>query len=741
MVAGTLALMLIACACGAASGEGSVWLAKGGRAVCSIILPPQPSDAERAAAEELRTYLRKISGAEIPIGGDAPAHIFLGRAGVFAGLPFDIPKLEFEHFLMRTRGGDLYLLGAEDAAVQDAVYTLLRDLGCRWFMPGEIGEVVPRCADIVVGSRDRIEGPDFSMRDIWFWSASAGLAEWCRRNRAGGACASMGHNLVSGPLPPEKYFKEHPEYYALVRGVRTPSQPCTSNPQVIDIVAQDVIRYFDDNPGAISYSLSPEDNADFCECPNCTALDSGRRDPGFDNLPVVTDRLVRFYNAIAERLQQKHPGKCVAFYAYFNHTLPPTTVRLHPNILVAVTAQQFCTLHSVADCHCSSRRKMAAIIEEYARQTKFVYIREYDPMPSAAELPAPLFGAHLRDMPWYQRHGVRGFSWESHPSWATLTPNHYILAQMMWDADQDPRALLADFYDKFFGPAGAPMARYYETLERSFSQSHVHPGWGNRDFPSVFTGDVMTDCRAALREAQAAARTAPYRQRVQMVALGFTYLDSWLALKRAIAQGDHEAAVAARARTMRALETLSGLNGDFILLSDAQYHITRADNELAWILPRSVKFRRDNDVIELPVAWRFRKEESEQGAAAWAGAGGDDSAWRTIRTDAQWWEQLNEPLENCRAWARTRFIVPEALRGRRLVLRIGALDEEGWIYVNGKLVHHREAAGENWDEPFEVDISDAVSFGQENLLAVRAQAETTLGGLWRGAVVYSPRPG
>jgi hypothetical protein len=68
-----LALMLIALACSAASAESGVRLATGGRAVCSIVLPPQPSHVERAAAEELRTYVQKMSGAEIPIGGDAPA--------------------------------------------------------------------------------------------------------------------------------------------------------------------------------------------------------------------------------------------------------------------------------------------------------------------------------------------------------------------------------------------------------------------------------------------------------------------------------------------------------------------------------------------------------------------------------------------------------------------------------------------------------------------------------------------
>ncbi|UCH33761.1 MAG: DUF4838 domain-containing protein [Armatimonadota bacterium] len=743
-------MMIVATMAGGAGSAGTgVQLVKDGRAVCSVMLPREPTAGERAAADELRAYLSRMSGAEVPLGSTMPTRIVLGRAASFEKMPFAVPQLQSEYFLMRTHAGDLYLIGADEAAVSHAVYTLLRDLGCRWFMPGDIGKVVPQRSDITVGPCDRIEGPDFNLRSMWYaWSSSdpentpaarARFAEWCRRNRTGGAKVGMGHNLVHGPLPPDTYLRDHPEYYALVDGVRKPTQPCTSNPAVIDIVAREVIRYFDDNPDAVSYSLSPEDNAEFCQCANCTALDSGLTDPGFSDYPVVTDRLVRFYNAVAERVQEKHPGKCVAFYAYFNHTLPPTTVKLHPNVLVSVTAQQFCTVHSVTDRHCASRRKMAGIIEEYARQTDYVYVREYDPMPGSAELPTPLFGAHLRDMPWYKRVGVRGFSWESHKSWATLMPNHYVLAEMMWDADQDPDALLADFYDAFFGPAAAPMRRYYEALEMAFARSEAHPGWGTREFPAIFTDEILSHCRAALREARPRARNSPYRERVRMVAFGLAYLESWLNLKRAVAGADYEAAVAARDRTLRLLDTLSGVNGDFVSGSEARGAITRDDNELGWILPYSRQFRRNNDVIaELPKLWRFRREADELESSAWAGADYNDSAWGMISTDSQWWEQVSAPLENCRAWVRVSFAVPDAFRNRRIILRLGALDEEGWLYVNGALVHRRMAEGENWAEPFEVDITHQVRLGERNVLAVRAQAETTLGGVWRGAVIYSP---
>lgn len=91
-------------------------------------------------------------------------------------------------------------------------------------------------------------------------------------------------------------------------------------------------------------------------------------------------------------------------------------------------------------------------------------------------------------------------------------------------------------------------------------------------------------------------------------------------------------------------------------------------------------------------------------------------------------------------WVRTRVFVPERYRGRRVVLYVGALDERGSIYVNGRLAFRRtEDTYDAWRQPFECDITPFVRFGEENTIAVRAYAERTLGGLWRGAMLYSPR--
>lgn len=98
---------------------------------------------------------------------------------------------------------------------------------------------------------------------------------WRLRNRLGSfARIAHGHNLTN-TVPPATYFDSHPEYYALVNGKRQTTQLCTSNPDVVRLSIEHINAYFDANPQATSYSLCPDDNKDFCECANCTALDTG----------------------------------------------------------------------------------------------------------------------------------------------------------------------------------------------------------------------------------------------------------------------------------------------------------------------------------------------------------------------------------------------------------------------------------------------------------------------------------
>jgi len=729
----------------------SMELVREGKACGRLLVGASAQGA--AAVTDLQRVLEKMSGTRLPqeAGSGQGVVLAIGQAQDFPGLKLDRPLAKYE-VAIQAAGGTCWLLGGSEQAVSDAVYTLLDRLGCRWYLPGEIGEVIPRLPTVEVGSLEVRETPAFAMRSPWYAWGVDGLhtspaggqrwADWLRRNRCGGEVIRHGHNLLT-PIPRERYFATHPEYYALVAGKRKPTQPCTSNPDLVPIFVDTICRFLDENPGNNSYSLCPEDNDQFCECDRCRALDSPRRDPGFQNKVVMTDRLVKFFNQVAAGVRQRHPEAIVSFYGYLNHTLPPTTVKLGPGVAVVLTAQQFCSIHGMSDA-CRSRRHMKEILEGYGKQTPYLYVYEYDPAPGSAGLPYPLYLAHARDLRIYRELGVKGFSIESHKAWASTFPNHYFWARGMWNPEMDEQAALSELCRDLYGPGAAAMERYYRLLAEVFARSPVHPNWGLSKYHQVWSPQQTRALSRLLVEAERATREAgpAVRERILYARLEQNLLNAYLDFQRLRQEGQLARALQAGERVVRILSTQRDLNEDLCLYVECIRELERQVLTTKHEWPQSADFAAHNDLVcRLPVTWAFRPDPDDEGAAqGWAAPDLELPGWGRIRTDSQWHQQVEGDLNGV-AWARTSFRVPEQYRGRQVRLYVGALDEAGTLYLNGEEILRRPPglADNSWMEPFEIDISGRLRFDAPNVLAVRAEAEQGLGGLWRGALVYSPR--
>jgi len=745
------AIALLAC-----SAAWSLDLVRDGKPAAVIVTGTgAASEPASLAVADLQRVLERMSGAQLDLSPSPPPSPG-GRGCIAVGLDTDFPgvldkPLGKHEVAIVTRGNALYILGGGPASTSDAVYTFLERLGCRWYMPGEIGEVVPSRATVTWGEPDLRQTPAFLMRQPWYaWgvdgvhTSQAGgrrWDDWLRRNRCGGERVWHGHNLLA-PIPPDKYFKDHPEYYALVRGERRPTQPCTSNPDLVPIFVEAICRNLEEY-GHNSYSLCPEDNDQFCECANCRALDSGVRDPGFGGKIVVTDRLVKFFNQVAAGVRQKHPEAIVTFYGYLNHTLPPTTVKLGPGVAMVFTAQQFCTVHGVSDPQCASRQKMKRILAEYGRQTPHLYIYEYDPAPGSAGLPQPLYLTHARDLRVYRDLGVRGFSIESHKAWASTFPNHWFWAKGMWNPDFDEREALAGMCRDMYGPAATPMLRYYTLLAGAVEDSGSHPNWGLNRYAQVWKPETVKGLGQALQEAERAAREADsqVRERVLYARLEYSYLTAYLDFAHFQQAGEVSRAIRAGERMVSLLNRQRDLNEDLCLYVECISNMERQVLALKHEWANSAEFGRTNDVLcRLPVTWAFREDPKDRGLAeGWQAEDLSLAGWGKIRTDSQWCRQKGHEELNGTAWARTTFRLPARIIGQRVMLHVGALDEKGTIWINGQQVAERgDGLPDNaWMAPFEVDVSQAVRPGG-NTLAVRAVAERGLGGIWRRALLYIP---
>jgi hypothetical protein len=130
-------------------------------------------DEEKLAAEELAAFVKKISGADLPIqrlkkGDELPKGnlILLGaELAKGEGLGKELAALSPDGFLIKTKGDRLNLSGQRARGTLYAVYELLETLGCRWVMPGDFGEVIPDSKNLAV-SADKTENPSHRARPV-----------------------------------------------------------------------------------------------------------------------------------------------------------------------------------------------------------------------------------------------------------------------------------------------------------------------------------------------------------------------------------------------------------------------------------------------------------------------------------------------------------------------------------------------------------------------------------------------
>ncbi len=709
----------------------------------------------RAPAEELGRYLERIVGTTFPEQATGPQLIVRVEPALGEAVRVGTPE-----------GPSLVIAGGSEQQTWYAVYAFLYRLGCRWFMPGEIGECVPSEPSLSVEPAAGPYTPSFPYRVLWYaWGDPDGdpqsiprFQEWSRRNCLGASQGlAHGHNLLS-PIPAKEYFENHPEYYALYQGERRATQPCTTNPEVIRLTIERLLDYFRSGPQAKSYSLCIEDNGDFCECPNCTALDPQYPGLAPGEKPPLTDRMLVFYNQVAEAIAKEFPDRTIGIYAYGPMTRPPVREQVHPNLAVFFCAT-FDPAHSIAQPISESRRQMKEWLSQWAALTDRIYLYEYDPIPYVYAIQCPLFEANAKAMQVYRELGIKGISFESYKAWASTFPNYYFNAQMMWNCEQDPDALLHDLCRRFFGNAAEPMYRYYRSLASSWAQNPTSPGWGDDNLWKMFQPALVETLRQCVKESEGADLRPMERKRVQMVRYAFDFLDNYLAAMPMsleaqaetavpglpVAVGfDHDRALAAGQRCMALFDEELATDADFVLAAPARKRFNRRLLAIKQLWPFSSQFRAANEWVALPIDWRIKLDPARAGVGEqWFAPEYDDSGWETAPTVSQWYKQggVRGTWRNLYAWGRARFVVPQEWAGRPVRIFVGATDEDGWFYLNGTLVYHHPERPEadSWAAPCEFDVTQYIRPGLENCLAVLCGSAGSLGGVWRPVFAYTPR--
>jgi hypothetical protein len=445
--------------------QSTLLLAENKKALLPIIISAKAGKNTRAVADELAAILAKITDANFEVkAGDGSVGIVLGTLEEFPH-----PELEDaleiyngfdgrEAFAIRTGNDRVLLLGATELGASHAAFRFLEEIGYRHFFPHASWEVVPKIEKLSF-HKNITDRPSILARDIWFEAGPGGSQQfrdyekWKRHNlHAQSFVINAGHNMDSVRYLHKAEFDAHPEYLALVKDkngnlVRKGPQLELSNPAVRQMIVDYAVGYFKKYPNADMVSIDPADNTSHSISEESLAMGS------------VSDRVFGMANEVAVALRKAYPGqnKMVGLYSYNAHWDPPS-FKLEPNVhvLMAGLGQGELTPEE-RDQVWPQRTQNLGLYDYYS-----VWLWTYDKLPGS-------FVNNIHEMQQRMQKrvamGTISVSAESTSSWGPNGRGYYIANKLLWNPDIKVDDWTQDFYDKAFGPAAAPVKRFYERLE------------------------------------------------------------------------------------------------------------------------------------------------------------------------------------------------------------------------------------------------------------------------------------
>jgi len=508
--------------------------------ISAIIIPENASGVAEFASKELQSYIEKVTNKRIPIiseskhTGTEPA-IYIGANSILEKYGLNKNKLKKlipeEGFIIKSIPEGLIIVGHDsvlwkaelfEKKLHDAaeiidveriagpyygtlygVYSFLEDFaGVGWFFPGPLGEVVPENRNIEIPAIDRIERPDFSMRNVSDLSLtsireiklpeySGNFYEEVRRNYPLHMRFQFNmkyffcHSMVFWG---ELFGKEHPEYFALVKGKRSndwDNSPgtekgipggvhrsfCWANPAMIKRQIDETRLFFSSEKEwfgrfpwrrtpRIAYPVIMNDGIqDFCECEYCRKYFS----PETPYRASLSDLYAYHLNEIAKNIKKEFPEKYVAGIAYGATVLPPEKIKVENNVVygLASTAQFLFALYNTG-----TKKWNEEWINSWTQKAKIAGLWLYIERLRSNYNHLPMVLAHAMADEIKSRKGkIDGYFLQLGKTDMFSALEIYLYSRLLWNAKRSTETEIDRFMVSLFGPAAKPVKNVYSHLE------------------------------------------------------------------------------------------------------------------------------------------------------------------------------------------------------------------------------------------------------------------------------------
>ena len=526
-------LLILALTTLTATAMGAESITPGAMMSWKIVCATAATPSEKYAATEFQRLFKEMGGKELPLVEAADASdgaIFIGPDAVLgSGQPTDRRALDEEALRIRVTPNAVCIDGGRPRGTLYGVYEFYEELCGVRFLTFDHTYFPPDAAQRTIPAGVLVVNPTFVFRWSYYGETSRypDFAARLRVNtvsddpKLGGRTGYrlVNHN-VAYLVPPAKWGKEHPEYFALVNGQRKLEeggggpQLCMSNPELVGVVVEAVLEDIKKNPTARNINIAQMDNDSYCTCPNCAAIDALEESHAGATLAFV--------NAVAERVEKSHPEVFLSTFAYQYTRRPPKNIKPRPNVMIQLCSIECCDFHAIEDPSCPLNRAFCADLAGWKKIVNHVFIWHYNtnfkgyvlPFPNLRSIgPSVAYFANNNGKGVFMQAAGNGFSTE------LSDLRNYVMARCLWKPGRDSWKEAEEFCRLHYAESAGPILAYlkwYHDLVDSFG---VHPTCFPTESSLCISPESARRIMGYFRDALALAKSGAVKTRVEKASL------------------------------------------------------------------------------------------------------------------------------------------------------------------------------------------------------------------------------
>jgi hypothetical protein len=427
-----------------------------------IIMPENATEVEKQAAELLGKYLSEISGSTMSPLAEADAKgtntIYIGQTNYAKAQGVDAGKIAEGGYQYKSVGNNLIIAGGTKKGILYGVDDLLESIGVKKFAPDYT--FVPKGKAVSFANADKMYAPMIKYRTCSYSSmGDQNYSDWHKLSSR--QDWGLFVHTFGTLMPPKEYGKTHPEYYSLIKGIRSPgTQLCLSNEEVATVLIENLKKKIAEKPLPTYWSVSQDDNDQYCQCDNCKALNEK-----YGGVP--SGSVIYFVNKVAKAI----PDKMISTLAYWYTRKAAKNIKAEPNVNIML-------------CNIESRRNapvfdtdpaFSADLKDWGAMASDIIIWDYNIQFTNFFGPFPNLYTLKPNIKFYTDNQVKALFMQSNaePAAEMALLRSYMIYKLMWDPSLDDKAIVDEFVNGYFGAGGPYIRQYVDSMHQSMVQSGI----------------------------------------------------------------------------------------------------------------------------------------------------------------------------------------------------------------------------------------------------------------------------